>query len=190
MTTNDNVLRILDDGAIRCAQCWKTFSTRSDFDFHNTRWWGKADVWNGYKESIPDYITCYQQRLVRYTGYCCLSDDPNNLPYACRDNHMGCVQRLLQNAKSENLLRGFLPYAILGGKDIYDTVVGRMKELRNPPKPSQYELFKQRLKELGYVPDHTALRQMTTRSFCMPENCTDTELVRTADFLCPLYKTR
>ena len=56
-------------------------------------------------------------------------------------------------------------------------------------KKTKYQIFSERLCNLGYVPDNFSLKQMAAQSFCMPENCSDRELIRTADFLSPLQST-
>lgn len=66
---------------------------------------------------------------------------------------------------------------------------GKQKEEKKHEKISKYQIFYQRLWNLGYEPNNFSLRQMAAQSFCMPEDCEDVALIRTADFLSPL-KTR
>jgi len=117
----------IDATGFKCTRCNIVFDSQIDFDFHCTRWYDDKDIFAGIKQKgktyVPVYISCYQQRLFDwgYLQHCCLSDDPNNVFYALRDGHLGCVQRLLPMYKGN--WEDILAYAKYGKhKKILDYV--------------------------------------------------------------------
>lgn len=115
---------------ITCYSCGKKNITPE----HGTKWDQSKTMFYGYDEKTrePVYTSCYQTKLFSsgLIDHCCIDDvEPDKaILYACRNNHLGCVIRILDQhvCSKRSLYECFKIYEHT--TQIRDVLIGELKK--------------------------------------------------------------